>query len=693
MREGESVFKTRFRKMLVLVSFVFCSISIWNCAKADDGISAALIQLASNEEVLSLYSNETGNGYFLTTNALYQISVHEGKGNNSYKVLCENTNYIAAFENRQQVFLLSANGELVAFEDGQFDRKGQIPLESQMFDNAPINFCIGNDTLYFTFSRDAEEVTLGSYNLESMEYHQYAPFSAPWCAWDSASQQVLGFVYHRDDARWHLAGFHEDTQILSDICPMDYKQYSYCKEGNTLLFSERYHTYTVSTDSVVQEIPGVPPMDALTCIGNGFYAGIRNRRLCVYSELVNSSGKISILGYSTRYNSDFSQETGISIVERQCQGESIMDDVATAIVTQDGSIDIFAIWTEEGLEFFKNKGFYYDLKCSAVLQNAFTEMYPAIQIAMQTNEQQIASWPVEAYITLMTQDTEMLQSHGFENISTWDEAIDVISILGKENFFQSHHYVPFNTYSYDRANILSFFVQEYMMGFYVENAEVTFNTEAFRRLARKILNVVPIEDPYPRTDGYEDALFCTSYSNLIRATQLAPLRISSDEATRINASFRVLIINPYSPHKEEAIKYIEYMATKRTAEDYFIYESMNQPMINQATLQQLEITDRKIADEQSNIPDPSKEREHLELLSLLEQERQFLESELYIVSEKDIQSYAMLSKDFVILENSDLLYNDRIEALILQVAQGAISLDQFIHKADAYVQMVIEEGK
>ena len=156
MREGESVFKARFRKMLILVSFVFCSISIWNCAKADDGISAALIQLASNEEVLSLYSNETGNGYFLTTNALYQISVHEGKGNNSYKVLCENTNYIAAFENRQQVFLLSANGELVAFEDGQFDRKGQIPLESQMFDNAPINFCIGNDTLYFTFSRDAE---------------------------------------------------------------------------------------------------------------------------------------------------------------------------------------------------------------------------------------------------------------------------------------------------------------------------------------------------------------------------------------------------------------------------------------------------------------------------------------------------------------------------------------------------------
>ena len=53
----------------------------------------------------------------------------------------------------------------------------------------------------------------------------------------------------------------------------------------------------------------------------------------------------------------------------------------------------------------------------------------------------------------------------------------------------------------------------------------------------------------------------------------------------------------------------------------------------------------------------------------------------------------MLSKDFVILENSELLYNDRIEALVSQVAQGAISLDQFIDKADAYVQMVIQEGK
>ena len=232
-----------------------------------------------------------------------------------------------------------------------------------------------------------------------------------------------------------------------------------------------------------------------------------------------------------------------------------------------------------------------------------------------------------------------------------------------------------------------------MFGFYAEHAEITFDTEDFRRLAEKILDTVPLEDPYPRTDGYEDALFCTSYSNLIRATQLAPLRISAEEATRINASFRVLIINPYSPHKDEALRYIEYMATKRTAEDYFIYESMNQPMINQATLQQLEMTDQKIADAQDAIPDPSKERERLALLSQLEQERQFLESELYIVSAKDIQSYAMLSQDFVILENSELLYNDRIEALVSQVAQGAISLDQFIDKADAYVQMVIQEGK
>ena len=66
-----------------------------------------------------------------------------------------------------------------------------------------------------------------------------------------------------------------------------------------------------------------------------------------------------------------------------------MEDVATALVTQDGSIDIFAIWTEEGLGFFKQKGFFDDLKCSPILQEAFSEMFPAIQKAVQTDDQRM----------------------------------------------------------------------------------------------------------------------------------------------------------------------------------------------------------------------------------------------------------------------------------------------------------------
>ena len=89
--------------------------------------------------------------------------------------------------------------------------------------------------------------------------------------------------------------------------------------------------------------------------------------------------------------------------------------------------------------------------------------------------------------------------------------------------------------------------QEYMLGFYAEHAEITFDTEDFRRLAEKILNTVPLDDPYPRTDGYEDALFCTSYSNLIRATSW---RLCVSARRRLRASThpsRVLILNPYSP--------------------------------------------------------------------------------------------------------------------------------------------------
>ena len=150
-------------RFLALLLVVFCAFSGWNRAKAENGVSASLMQLASNEEVLSLYSNETGSGYLLTTNALYQIVVHEEEGSKTCKALCENTNFIAAFEYKRQVFLLSANGELVSLKDGQCNHEGQIPLAFSLRDQTPIHFCIGNDTFYFAYWSDDEVATLGSY--------------------------------------------------------------------------------------------------------------------------------------------------------------------------------------------------------------------------------------------------------------------------------------------------------------------------------------------------------------------------------------------------------------------------------------------------------------------------------------------------------------------------------------------------
>ena len=413
------------------------------------------------------------------------------------------------------------------------------------------------------------------------------------------------------------------------------------------------------------------------------------------AETLSSSqetGEISVLGYLTpRYDDDFTRATGIAVYKAQRQGGSTMDDVATAILTQDGSVDIFAIWTEEGLEYFKEKGFFYDLNASSILRDALGEMFPVLQRAMKTEDGRIAAWPVEAHVTLMTQNTETLRSQGFTEIVTWDEALDVIERLGEVSFFQDNNCVPFNICPYDRKSVLSYFVQEYMFRFYADDAAITFDTPAFRGMAEKILETVPLNDPYPRKDGYEDTLFDSSTSERIRATLLAPLRISEDEATRINATFLVLIVNPYSPHQEDALRYIEYMATKKTVEDYAIYASMNEPLVDEAILRQLNALQEKMAAEQAKKPDPALEREHLDMLARLEEEQAYLLDNLYIVSDEDIRCYAALSDDFVILENSELLYNEMIESLIAQTAYGAISLDRFIASADGYIQMVMEE--
>ena len=65
---------------------------------------------------------------------------------------------------------------------------------------------------------------------------------------------------------------------------------------------------------------------------------------------------------------------------------------------------------------------------------------------------------------------------------------------------------------------------------------------------------------------------------------------------------------------------------------------------------------------------------------------------MYMVSQKAIDNYQQFAKQFVVLEDSLILYNDKFAELSQRMIHGGISLDEFIKQADDYIDMVQTEN-
>ena len=73
----------------------------------------------------------------------------------------------------------------------------------------------------------------------------------------------------------------------------------------------------------------------------------------------------------------FEQESGISITCEKSVG--IMDTISTAYVIKNPDIDLFVFTAYDGLYTLKNMKYYAPLTGSAILQDAFQHVYPALR--------------------------------------------------------------------------------------------------------------------------------------------------------------------------------------------------------------------------------------------------------------------------------------------------------------------------
>ena len=172
-----------------------------------------------------------------------------------------------------------------------------------------------------------------------------------------------------------------------------------------------------------------------------------------------------------------------------------------------------------------------------------------------------------------------------------------------------------------------------------------------------------------------------------RSSRRAAVSESSPLALPVYATF--LVVNPYSAHQDEAIAYLEYLASQTSESDYLYYRDMTEPMVNPTIQKELDAQEALLAQLQSEEP-TAEVREQMEAAqeAIADYQRA-----LYLVSEEDIAAWQAIAESMAVLEEPLCINSDQIVKLIGRLADGNMSVDACLKGCDDDLRMVYAENQ
>ncbi len=683
------------KRFLTLCLTLFC-VFYASIALAESNCETVIV-LSAGENLRGLCrdSSYDGSCYLLTSEALYHW---DAATRSAEKIVDAANDSIAG--------IVSYKGNLYAVDHQQnilqFQNQQWVTIKNNNnSNNNECSFCkidCGNNRLFYSYKDDNDQIQLIAYNFETQEFAHLSAFDNWQFRYDSIHDRLVSVTNldYIDEAKTELGYFirsydyqndtYDDDTVIVDSFEDALHGWTYDAEHDRFFFSLRSKTLSYVRGGSAEDF--APYASSVTAyIGNDTLAIIGGHetfelQLC---KAETSDRQITIMDYSTVYQPDFTKETGIGVNFYRSSQDSTTAAITQIMTTQDATVDLIGLHTDEGLSVIKQKGFYTALNSEALL-NAFNELYTTVASPLLDDNGAIIAWPVFAESTLMTSETALLEEYGFSAPKSFEEFLDLVPQIVASDLMQEQDCVLLSVLAYNRHDMFQYLVEQYVLSCYVQGKDVDFTDETFTRLAARVLTEVPEEDPSPSNeDGTSTALFnFYSASNVISEELIAPLPLTNDGTTGIYTNLTVLIVNPYSQHKAEAIAFLEYMANKRTPEDYALYASMTEPLLDSNIVQQMESLQEQAQ--------ALNEETDAEKLASIQADIATLDAIKYTVSPGAIENYRTLAASFVIPEESLPINTVRFTSLVERTSSGMMSLEQFVEQANQYVQMITLEG-
>lgn len=193
-----------------------------------------------------------------------------------------------------------------------------------------------------------------------------------------------------------------------------------------------------------------------------------------------------------------------------------------------------------------------------------------------------------------------------------------------------------------------------------------------------------------------EALLELSVVQMTEGSEYWPLSLQPGGKRAIPESVSVMIVNPYSPHRDVMMKFIESAwEGNDILAKMSLCQSMNEPVINTSYNEDIAYFESMIPVYEGAIAATDNEGEAEALREEMEDMKAFMaeykEKAYWLASEESIAAYRKWSELFVPAAQAFLSLNDE-DTMVLQYLDGMISADMFVSQLISTLQMSQMEG-
>lgn len=453
--------------------------------------------------------------------------------------------------------------------------------------------------------------------------------------------------------------------------------------------------YALMYDNSVRGLYSGETLEAMTCIASPLTTMdsiltvldddvlLANGTLLMSSRIVSGASVTLVLSQTEAHNAAYyTLQNGVNF-------RSVYDlTTADILNTKNSDVDILCItpFDTVSLKLLKTKGYFTDLSSSAILSKQVSRLYPGLQKGLTTDDGKIIGWyeTVETYLPDAAMD--VLEQNGMTFANTLLEMFQQITQLADEGVFADEGMAPLGYPGYSRLNMLNMSIERYLNEQQLLGNRITLNNAELQELLSCIVANVPAdEDAFPENeDGY--SLYEMDVSMPITTDCHMPMKVGTSSPAAIPASVYVLVVNPYSQHKEEAICYLEYCAQNVYDEtQYRIFSDMTEPLPNSYQEQQI----AEMAAQIASLETQEQTTEVAQQLTELRASKAEAEKYRNIIDVEDIAAWKQVAGNIVVPEEN--YFTADLKKLVERLSMGNLTVDGFVQEGNRYFEMVYQE--